>query len=69
MNGTKEVGDAAYHRSVQLSQRVEDSGLKEQIMTKSSQIIDKSFELGAVAYLKTCDKLKEINVSGLVANR
>ena len=38
---------------------MEESGLTDRIYSTSSSLVDKGFEYGAVAYLKTYDKLQE----------
>ena len=56
---SKDIGDAAYLQSCKIGQKMEESGLTNRIYNTSSNIVDKGFEYGAVAYLKTYDKLKE----------
>ena len=59
---TKVIGDSAMTKTQELSRKLEETGIKETLTTRTSIILNKGLELGATLYLKTADKLAEINV-------
>jgi len=49
-------------KSQELSRKLEESRITDQFTTRTSNILNKGLELGAGLYIKTADKIDEINV-------
>ena len=54
----KEIGDVITQKSTEIGTKIDQSGLKEKVVNTSQDFIRQSIELGAVALIKTSDKLK-----------
>ena len=66
---TKDIGDSAYIQTCKLGKHIEESGIPTKVLSTSSSILDRGFEYGAVAYLKTYDKIQQIKVNKTVFNQ
>lgn len=58
----KVLGDSAYLKSLEISKKLDETGFKDTLSTKTSTFINKGLELSTEMYLKTSDKLVELNV-------
>lgn len=47
---------------MELSRKIEETGIKDKVKTHTSEIMNKGLEIGAEVYHKTTDKIEQINV-------
>lgn len=45
-------------KSVEISRKIEETGIKDKVVTHTSEIMNKGLEIGAEVYHKTTDKIE-----------